>query len=63
MATANKTTKKKAAGAKAPVVYKAGVWECPKCRNQVAIMVKMSSPPACWNHIGSHIVVMERKGK
>lgn len=58
-----RVSKKKVVGAKAPTVYKAGVWSCPRCKNQVAIMVKMSSPPACWNHIGNHIVVMERQGK
>lgn len=57
-------TKKTVAAAKAAVTtYKAGVWVCPKCKNSVGIFVKMSSPPACWKHIGNHIVVMERQGK
>lgn len=46
-----------------PMVFKAGVWSCPKCHNLIEIMVKMTVKPSCCNHIGGAVVEMERVGK
>lgn len=62
MATAIKKTSANG-GHKPPVFYKAGVWCCPRCNNTVEIYVKMTAPPACHNHKGDGITVMELKGK
>lgn len=60
---AKKIPSKKAMGAKAPIVYKAGMWCCPRCKNLIEICVKMTAKPSCCNHIGKATVEMERIGK
>jgi len=56
-----KPKKKKAVGAKAPTVFRAGTWVCPRCNNTVVIEVKMTAPPSCCNHKGGAFVIMERQ--
>lgn len=44
-------------------IYRAGQYVCPKCKNRIVVLVDMSAPPMCWNHINKSFVEMERKAK
>lgn len=58
-----KPATKKSGSRKAPTIFKAGMWCCPRCKNLIEIGVKMTAKPSCCNHIGGAIVEMERVGK
>jgi hypothetical protein len=46
-----------------PMVYKSGIYECPKCHTAIEIFVKMTSPPACHNHYLKEFAIMTPKKK
>lgn len=58
-----KTTQGGSRKAPAPQSFKAGMWCCPRCKNLIEILVKMTVKPSCCNHVGGTIVEMERIGK
>lgn len=64
--TVKKKPVKKAGKRKAspqPMVYKSGIYECPKCHTAIEIFVKMTSPPACHNHYLKEFAIMTPKKK
>jgi hypothetical protein len=64
--TVKKKPIKKAGKRKAspqPMVYKSGIYECPKCHTAIEIFVKMTSPPACHNHYLKEFAIMTPKKK
>lgn len=42
-------------------IYGAGVYVCPKCNNKIVVLVDMTAPPQCWNHLNKSFVEMKRK--
>jgi hypothetical protein len=64
--TVKKKPIKKAGKRKAspqPMVYKSGIYECPKCHTAIEMFVKMTSPPACHNHYLKEFAIMTPKKK
>lgn len=47
-------------GRKPSVRYPRGYWTCPKCGIKISFLVDMTSPPACHNHKGGAVYVMEK---
>lgn len=43
------------------VVFKAGTYICPKCKNRIGVLVNMTAPPVCWSHKNHSVVEMERQ--
>lgn len=41
----------------------AGIWVCPKCGSRIEVLMAMTCPPACHNHIGGKHIIMERVTK